>query len=318
MANGSFTDESLSDLGFGYGTSPVAIVSMPVTMVRARRALKRRIDYVLVPPRIFQSETPKIDNSRKAILQSCEAETVHDLRVSIRKLRTAIRLFWPILSAGARALDIPLRELFKSLGEVRNLDIALVGCECCSPGLRPEIRARLSEIRSTACQQLMAALTGATVLESAAVMAGLVSIQPEAQVLQGTDNPICLAHSQVLRSFRKLEGAWDIAEIHRLRRRIKRLRYAVEFLTPEFGEPAKLFAKELRLLQDELGSTMDLVTLSGLLLRIGGMSEPAAHECERRAKQMSDEVGHRRSTILRSKKTVTGVAWKRLEQAIVA
>jgi CHAD domain-containing protein len=57
--------------------------------------------------------------------KSADEEAVHKMRVSIRRLQQAIRLFSQYLDAkGADSLKAELRSIMKLAGEVRNRDIA--------------------------------------------------------------------------------------------------------------------------------------------------------------------------------------------------
>ena len=57
---------------------------------------------------------------------SVEEERIHDLRVSIRRLTAAMRIFADVLPAGeARRVRKDLKEIMEPAGTVRELDIAL-------------------------------------------------------------------------------------------------------------------------------------------------------------------------------------------------
>ncbi|HYI95350.1 MAG TPA: CHAD domain-containing protein [Bryobacteraceae bacterium] len=55
-----------------------------------------------------------------------DVETVHKVRVSIRRLQQGLRLFRPYLSkSGADKLKVELRAIMDVAGELRNRDIAI-------------------------------------------------------------------------------------------------------------------------------------------------------------------------------------------------
>lgn len=286
---------------------------MPPEMNSRKPDLKERPGIVAAPARVFGGESDKVEGYRKSVLQSGDPEAVHDLRISIRKIRTAIRLFWPILSTEARSLDVPLQELFRSLGEVRNLDIAIAASNECSPDLRWEIRNRLQESRAKANEVCLLALQTTNVLDTLLAIPDPVSLIPKAGVLDGETHPIRVTNRQAVKSFRKVEKSWETSEVHRLRRRIKRFRYALEFFAPEIGSDAKVLVKRLKDLQDVLGSTIDLVTLSHIYAQLPGLSPAADAEAKHRAKQMAQRARETRNSLPDCKGVFAGTAWKRLE-----
>src|SRR3984893_10812181 len=59
-------------------------------------------------------------------LKSCDPETVHDLRVAIRRFNQMLRLLKPcFLGKEIRMIRRQLKTIMNSAGEVRNCDIAL-------------------------------------------------------------------------------------------------------------------------------------------------------------------------------------------------
>ena len=61
------------------------------------------------------------------LLRSDDSEAVHQARVALRRLRTALWVFRPLLrgDADVRLLDLELRRLASVLGEARNLDVLI-------------------------------------------------------------------------------------------------------------------------------------------------------------------------------------------------
>ena len=281
-------------------------------MDQAKRVENILTDVMAVPARVFRSEAKIIQNLRRAAIESGDPEVIHDLRVSIRKVRTAIRMFWPVFSQEARLLDTPLRDLFHRLGEIRSLDVAITATCTFSPDVRLEILERLAELRSAEKAKLVAELSNPCVLDYLSALTNPVSLTPPPGVTSGRSHPIQIAHRQARRSYRKVVRFWDGVELHRLRRRVKRLRYTVEFFKAEYGTEAKEYATGLSDLQDGLGKTVDLLALSKLFSKLERLSRPAAKECKRQATSMASEAVTHKDLVRKAKKKLSGRAWKRL------
>lgn len=73
--------------------------------------------------------TSLLESAEKAIRRAAEnpdEEAVHKMRVSIRRLQQAIRLFRQFLpKRGVKRVRADLKKLMKPAGELRNYDIAL-------------------------------------------------------------------------------------------------------------------------------------------------------------------------------------------------
>lgn len=96
--------------------------------------------------------------------ESPDAEAVHKMRVSIRRLQQALRLFRDFLKGkGVRRIRRELKAIMEPAGELRNYDIAL-GLLRKSRQDAPEIRARHLASRQMLLQVL--ASTGGADLEN--------------------------------------------------------------------------------------------------------------------------------------------------------
>jgi triphosphatase len=206
-------------------------------------------------------------------------EHVHQLRVGLRRLRTALQLFAACDAdepAAARtvAIDAAAAALFRSLGELRDaavtdsafgadLDAALhsAGVADVAPvapgrGRGDHVITESALARSVATQTLLLDLLA------------VASSAPIDSADEGSAAPKTRATlaRQIARWHRKAAAdakAWatlDDAGRHRLRKRIKRLRYAVEFSATLFHDGSvRRYLRPLRKLQDKLGEINDVV-----------------------------------------------------------
>ncbi len=220
--------------------------------------------------------------ARRAVLQACAQqvlpnasqvasglfgdEHLHQLRVGLRRLRAALALFDGDGDAEASPLAASSGALFRELGAARDAAaigaplraqleqaIAAAGLSLAAPNLpRASGADPALAVRSAAAQAVLLDLLESALPEGAAPGdAGDASL------------PTLLAarldrwHRQVRRDARDFAGLDDAAR-HRLRKRVKRLRYALEFAQALYG-PKKLsrYLRALTDLQDRLGSLND-------------------------------------------------------------
>lgn len=93
--------------------------------------------------------------------QASDAETVHDLRVAIRRLNGCLRLFAHFYPSGGRKeLKKDLKKLMQACGEVRDRDIAMQ--LLAEAGVPPTsaVARRLEGERKAAARDLRSALKG--------------------------------------------------------------------------------------------------------------------------------------------------------------
>ncbi len=284
-------------------------------MLQTISGLGISVDVNMVCRRVVEGEIQRIAQLRQVVVESGDPTAVHDLRVSIRKLRTAIRLFWPILNQELRSLDLQLREVFHRLGELRNLDVAILACCDFSDDVREDLVERLVQMRTLTKPKLVTLLTGPCVVDVLIRIENPVAIVPQQNVWNNDTHPIRLAHRKTVKSLRRVSHLWDLVEVHRLRRRIKRLRYAVEFFAPEMGKSAKAYAKRLEAMQNLLGKTMDQVSLSSFFERLDHLSRGETRECRNQASKMAKKATHNRKELLKFKREISGREWKVLKSA---
>ena len=201
------------------------------------------------------------------LLQRRDSDAVHQARIALRRLRSALSLFRPTV----RGKDYPeLREevswLAGQFGDARNLDVLLAGQE----GLHTAktVQERLLKARAKAYDRVEAALGSERVR---ALMLKL-SLWIEAGAWRFRDRakrPLAsLAVEQLDRQWRRVKrngtrlGKTDANDRHRLRLDVKKLRYSAEFLAGLSAKRPKLARRErfvaaLKELQERLGDLND-------------------------------------------------------------
>jgi triphosphatase len=225
--------------------------------------------------------------ARRAVLRSCAdqilanasqiasgehaSEHVHQLRVGLRRLRSALQLFEPV--AADAALAEAAAVLFRRLGAARDQVVidAEFGAELRAAmhnaGVTPEpVTAVASNepsptevVRATESQRLLLDLLAAT--QTDAMDEAGAADAPEPAVALREQLAKCLNrwHRQLVADVKRFTEL-DDASRHQLRKRAKRLRYASEFCGALF-EPRALrrYLKRLRALQERLGALSDVL-----------------------------------------------------------
>ncbi|MBS3934750.1 MAG: CHAD domain-containing protein [Sulfuritalea sp.] len=232
-----------------------------------------------------------LQRNHEGALRTDDPEYIHQMRVALRRLRAALRLFAPRLPEAFVAGLLPaLRELMGMLGTARDCDV--LQTEIVDPVLRalpgePRLSALAGVIAERRCATRHNALRllrsphyGELMIEVLAQVHGLTAT-PGAEAAA---TPVALPDyaADRLRRLRRKTLALavaarseDPAALHALRIGIKRLRYALEFFAPLAGpKPTRKLLDRLTELQDTLGQINDLANAGALLTDCAGTAPP--------------------------------------------
>jgi CHAD domain-containing protein len=211
-----------------------------------------------------------------------DPEGVHQARVATRRFRSSLRTFRPVLDEG---WTVRLRERAKwladRLGAVRDADVLLARLESRLAEL-PETDARgagwllqrLRRERGGARSALLAVMREDAYVR---LLDDLLDAANQPEVLDGDRPAAATLVPGVATTWRKLrkevrqagEEPTD-AQLHRIRIRAKRSRYAAEALAPVVGKPAEAYAEACELIQEILGDHHDAVVAQDWLRRTAG------------------------------------------------
>ncbi len=209
-------------------------------------------------------------------------EALHQMRVALRRLRSAFTLFKPLLQNDETAQN--LREAIKSVSEpfgtARNLDVFLgetlpaeIERRPDEPGL-VDLKERLGAERETAYAAVFAVLDGADWRGLLVDLVIWIETGPwrAGKGIAGRDRAARDFAATVLEKLRRRvkRSGRHLAKLepearHRVRIEAKKLRYGAEFFAPLFPEKKaakrhKTFVGTLSDLQDHLGGLNDLST----------------------------------------------------------
>jgi CHAD domain-containing protein len=249
-----------------------------------------------------------------------EIEPIHQLRVATRRLRAALDLFSHVINANQqRLLRRDLAWIAQTAGAVRECDIMAETIHGRSPKLDDPLASSLAT--------LYAALETRRRGELAALAELVGSVRFHAMVARlhaprinrrGTDTPLGPVAAGLLqpivRSIRragaKLGDDATSEVVHRLRVRIKRLRYELEMLSALGGKRHRKALKRLEAMQDLLGTYNDVcVTIAWLVAYPN--SEGATPEAMLAAGAMAQSLAGRKQKL--SRRCVA--AWRKFERS---
>ncbi len=259
------------------------------------------------PPLNFTAET-RIAEAYPAIVQACltqfianhenvlevgAPEAIHQMRVSIRRLRSANGVFKPIIAAArvAPALAL-LKDIFEALGRVRDIDVLIAETfdKLAGMGLDKTQMAQLTPHLAAWREAELARVRA--LLETGDQWRAVfdIALWIETGAWRNIEDPVGrLWHARRLAEFagpaldrryrnvvkRARRATRDPLEWHRVRLDVKKLRYNAEFFVDACaGKTARAFARELRQLQEQLGALNDLAVAADILAAAPPAADP--------------------------------------------
>jgi len=239
---------------------------------------------------IFASSLAHLLANERCARERQHIEGVHQMRVATRRLRSALRLFRELLPAEtSAALDRELKWLADTLGPARDMDVfrdelldgVAVAVE--DDEVVKALERRVIERQDEAYEAVAAAIASprytGLVLE---LLRWQVTRVWREQALDANSarlfQPIGTLAGELLgqahrRTRRRGRGfaRLPLAERHRVRLAVKKLRYTVEFFADLYDGPAHArYLKRLMRLQDDLGHLNDVATAERLLADVLG------------------------------------------------
>ncbi len=212
-----------------------------------------------------------------------DIEAVHDMRVAVRRMRSALRLFGPFYDAETiRPFRRALRRITLTLGEVRDLDVFISKAhqftqQYPDSGLAPlfaEWEERLADARETLIEELDGKKYRRFVRKFHTFLitpgeGALPLMEPgliTAYQVRHVAPRLIYEHYEHVRAYEPVIGTASLPTLHALRIAFKRFRYTLEFFEEVLGPEIKPVIKEIKGMQDLLGDLND-TRVAGELLR---------------------------------------------------
>jgi CHAD domain-containing protein len=249
-----------------------------------------------------------------------EPEPIHQLRVASRRLRAAAEMFSSALHASQMSLlERDLSWVAQIAGKVRECDVIAATIRARAPKLEPRLAAMLPPLYSeleVSRRLALAQLAGA--LDSRRYSALIARLHKPRIRIATARQPLGPAAGAMLarmtgamvRAAAKLTGVSDAKTVHRLRVRVKRMRYALEMLAAIGGKRSRKALARLEDLQDLLGVFNDTIVAIGWLIAYAS-AEGAPTEAVLAAGAMAESLRRRERKLARR----CVKAWRKFDRA---
>ena len=250
-----------------------------------------------------------LQGNEAGMLQSEDPEYLHQMRVALRRVRTARRVFARAFDATVFASATPdLKWLARSLGAARDWDVFMSETlsevrdyfyehggisalrEDCEQMRRNYGEVAREAVGSTRHTETMLRLGSGLYAET-----WLPALDPqqsesrkarlEWSVKEFADNALSHGHKKLKKYYKKADGQ-DTEEVHALRIAVKEQRYTAEFFSDLYRrKKVKRYIKSLAALQETLGAMIDTAVIERLLNEAGMMKDKGGKggeggECE--------------------------------------
>ncbi len=225
---------------------------------------------------ILLLELKSIKKWRKIAIKGTDPEGVHQIRVSLRKMRTALFVFKPVLNTQySRRLAKDIRKFSKILDDARDLDVYLLN--------------NFSEVKQQSTLHTAAIIKRDNAYQKSRKLfkskvfnqclyefknwlkhtkwkkqlskcdrkAAMLPIRPFAILT------LDQLRNDIIANANQIESLQDI-QLHRLRILCKKLRYTTEFFSSVDNKPTKVFIEQLKHIQDSLGDIHDCFVVKQL------------------------------------------------------
>lgn len=198
-------------------------------------------------------------------------DSVHDFRVSVRRLRTVLQSFQDYFpSKAVKVARKSLRRAFRLAGEVRNRDITI---ELLKESMLDEaegISNSLAAARLEHQQVLMENVQDWVSTDFLVLESGVKSSEKYQD-----DTPAATASAKLLSQHtdhffetgRHVFAHGDAEDLHQFRIAAKQFRYLIEVFAPVYGARLEKKLESLKELQRYLGKLNDLVTAQALMAK---------------------------------------------------
>jgi triphosphatase len=258
-----------------------------------------------------------------------DPEELHDMRVATRRLRAALKLYREFLPRRAERYERDLRFFASALGDVRDLDVHLerLAEESSREGnVLDEVVAAIEERRVEARRRMLEVLDSRRYERFAADFSGTLrrgrGPADDGPILEVAPDLVRRRYKKVRKDVEALTKDSPPEDFHDLRKKGKRLRYALEPLRGIYGKPADKMVDLLKTVQDDLGDNQDLIVAADLMRGLGlsgDLAPRVAFSLGAMAERYAREAAEIRASFLESRSLrglEGGKPWKKLRKTM--
>jgi CHAD domain-containing protein len=256
---------------------------------KLERVLEGRLPAPVTPPQLtrdssagevvlaYLSEQSDALKAADPMVRRDQSDSVHQMRVASRRLRSALQAFRPVLEAAATEhLRAELRWLGQVLGDARDGEVftdhirtALeqLPAELVLGPVQASVTEQVAPRNAAARRAALRALDSPRYFALLDELDGLLAEPPltatGARPASALLRPIAKADRRLRKRIRRAEqlpeGEARDAAFHEARKAAKRARYATDVVTPVFGKQARRFGRRMKKIQSVLGEHHDTV-----------------------------------------------------------
>jgi CHAD domain-containing protein len=260
-----------------------------------------------------------------------DPEELHQLRVTARRLDATLGLFKEHLPASLMRARKTAKAVLRSLGATRDFDVQLAALSAYCEKLPEDerlalepLRARFTHERERARARMIRALDSEATRRWIQTLTTATEAPPSAHGAAGAATVTAVVAERVRRRYRRLRKAVrrlrassPMDDYHRVRRRAKQLRYALESGAVMFGKPADEMLKALRRMQDKLGANQDAHMARNHLTALAAdphcaLPPATLFQMGKLAEHHARITSEARATVTKSWRKVRGRRWKTL------
>jgi len=220
-----------------------------------------------------------------------DIESVHQMRVAIRRMRSLFNLIGPHYRRKTVAeYERGLREIARALGAIRDLDVLILDMQVFGAELPPEsqdaldsVVATLEERRSASRIRLNKHFDSKRYARFVRRFRRLTKRAGRgARKVKQEETPHQLRHVLPLllhaglarvKAYDAVLPAADDATLHALRVEYKQLRYALEFFQPILGSSSATFLAQVKAMQEILGRINDIAVFIEYVNDLDGLTD---------------------------------------------
>ena len=296
---------------------------------------------------VLRTQFAEMQNHEPGTRLGEDPEELHDMRVPTRRMRAAMKVFEEALPERASWLREELRWVAHALGDVRDLDVQIERFQAWqeeadeeSSGFLDRILTITQKRRAEARKNMLETLDSVRYEHLLSSFEEMLRLGPAAELefaqTNGKDQagePVTAVAPALIsdryRKWRKAAKRLDETSspeaFHDVRKKGKRLRYTLEFVSEVYGRSVQKLVKPLKALQDDLGDHQDAVVTAAYLRELGTTTGQArvprgvaftmgvyAERCAREAKDLRSDVPGSKPFLTLTK----GKKWKKFEKVL--
>lgn len=257
------------------GSSPIGHPTLPSTKPAPRKWHPPELAAYATAGEAFvanlRAALEQVDANTRGAAAGRDPEYLHQLRVGVRRLRSVMRAFRRLLRRRqADALERSWRAILQTLGNARDWDVFRQSLP--AGALQQEASRRRAEAQGLARALVRSARfrnAQARTLAWAQGRRWRRHADPAQRLSRFARRALQRLHESLHRAAGSTDWQQDAARRHKLRIRLKRMRYGCDFFAAAFPHRhARAFLEQLHALQDILGELNDIDVQRQLLRRI--------------------------------------------------